>query len=359
MSQPADPLADNPLLATEGLPRFDQIQPEHVVPAVRHVLAEAEQKLAELENSACATWAGSVEAVGEIGRRFQWAWSPVVHLNAVKNSPELRKAYEAVLPEIVAFGLKVKQSRPLYEALKALREGEEWQRLDEAQQRIVIQRLLDAELSGVGLDGEERERFNEIQRELSQKSTDFSNHVLDATKAWALVIRDPEDAEGLPDSLRQFAAQSYNQVKAADDPPATPERGPWRITLELPSYVPFIKHCRNRKLREHAYRAYVSRASAGEFDNTDIIRDVLKLRRELARLLGYDTYAEVSLAEKMAPDVAAVEEMFERLLTASRRHAERDLADMRELAALAPPLTKGGLGGVAEERTSNIEHRTS
>ncbi|HUG89989.1 MAG TPA: M3 family metallopeptidase, partial [Planctomycetaceae bacterium] len=332
-SDSSAPHDENPLLATSGLPRYDAIRPQHVVPAVRHVLAEAREKLAAIEQNVQPTWSGCVEPLAQLGRPFQWAWGPVGHLNSVMNSPELREAYETVLPEIVAFGLRVKQSRPIYDALKTIREGGEWQRLDEAQRRIVATKLLNAELSGVGLDGEARERFNEIERDLSQLSTDVSNHVLDATKAWSLVIRDPRDAEGLPHSLRQFAAQSYNQAKAADDAPGTAEDGPWRITLDLPSYVPFMQHCRSRERREQAYRAYVTRASSGEFDNGPLIVRTLKLRREQARLLGYRTYAEASLAEKMAPGVEAVSEMFERLRAASWSHAGQDLRELQDCAA--------------------------
>jgi oligopeptidase A len=345
MSEPAHAPDDNPLLATSGLPRFDAIRPEHVVPAVRRVLSEAQERLAALERDVQPTWPGCVEPLSRLGRPFQWAWGPVAHLHGVMNSPDLRKAYEAVLPEIVAFSLSVKQSRPVFKALKAIRQGGEWQRLDEAQRRIVETRLLHAELSGVGLDGAARERFNQIESELSQLSTDFSNHVLDATKAWSLVIREAADAEGLPDSLRQLAAQSYNQANAGTEPPATPENGPWRITLELPSYVPFMQHCRNRTLREEAYRAYLSRASSGELDNGPLIRSILGLRREQAQLLGYRTYAEVSLAEKMAPGVQAVDEMFEQLRRAAWPHAEHDLYDLRECAARRA----AELGGAAAE----------
>ena len=347
---------NNPLLATSGLPRFDAIRPEHVVPAVQHVLSESRQQLSELEHNVQPTWAGCVEPLSCLGRRFQWTWGPVAHLNGVMNSPELRKAYETVLPEIVEFSLSVKQSRPVYEALKALRSSGEWQRLDEAQRRIIENRLLNAELAGVGLDGDARQRFNQIENELSQLSTDFSNHVLDATKAWALVIRDAADAEGLPDSLRHLAAQAFNQTKPADDPPATPESGPWRITLELPSYVPFMQHCRNRALREQAYRAYISRASSGELDNSPLIRRILKLRREQAELLGYATFAELSLAEKMAPGVEAVEEMFERLRRAAWPYAEQDLRDLQDCAARRAGEFAGAAPGPAASGPSELRH---
>ena len=326
-------LKDNPLLVTEGLPRYDRIRPEHVLPAAQYVLAEAERNLNALEETIQPTWEGAVVPLDEIGLRFQWAWSPVGHLHGVKNSPELREAYEQARPHFVTFGLRVSQSEPVYKALTGIRDSREWNNLDEAQQRIVETHLRDMELSGIGLTGEKRERFNEIVNELSKLSTDFSNHVLDATKAFALELTDPKDVEGLPPSLLALAAQSYNMVPdRPEGPPATAEAGPWRLTLDIPSFLPFMKHSKNRKLRETMYRAYITRASEGDLDNSEIITRILKLRKEQARLLGYETYAEVSLLQKMAPDVAAVEDMFGTLREAAWEPAKRDLADLEELA---------------------------
>ncbi len=329
-------LENNPLLMTEGLPRYDQILPEHVLPAAQYVLAEAEKTLNALEESIQPTWDGAVVPLDENGKRFQWAWSPVGHLHGVKNSPELREVYEQARPLFVDYGLRVSQSEPVYQALKGIREGAEWAKLDEAQQRIVSTHLRDMELSGIGLSGEKRQRFNEIVNQLSKLSTDFSNHVLDATKAFALELSDPKDVEGLPPSLLGLAAHSYNMVEdlPKEEPPrtATAETGPWRFTLDIPSFLPFMKHCKNRDLREKMYRAYITRASQGEWDNNGLITQILKLRKEEAQLLGYGTYAEVSLLQKMAPNVAAVEEMFETLREASWKPAKRDLADLQELA---------------------------
>ncbi len=329
--------SDHPLLATSGLPPFDRIEPGHIGPAVRQVLREATEQVKALEQNLTPSWEGTIAPLDEIGRRFEYAWGPVSHLFGVKNSPELREAYEAVLPEMVNFGLRVKQSEPLYRAFKAMKKGDEWARLDEAQRRILDDKLLSAELAGIGLAGEQRERFNEIARELSELSTQFSNHVLDATKAWALTITNAKDTEGLPQTLLQMAAQSFNEHKEESDteatPAATPEDGPWRITLEAPSFVPFMKHSRNRQLREQVYRAYVTRASDGEFDNTDLCRRILQLRKEQAELLGFENHAAVSLSQKMAPDPAAVQEMFQTLRAASWDAAKADLRQIQELAA--------------------------
>ncbi len=326
------PSEGNPLLVSDGLPRYDEIVADHVGPGVETLLAEGETQLAALESRVEPTWEGLVEPLDAMGRAFEYGWAPVSHLCSVMNSTELREAHEAVQPKVVAFGLRSSQSKPLYEAAKQLREGPNWESLDEAQQRIVEERLRDAELAGIGLEGADRERFNEIASELARLSTTFSNHVLDATKEYALDLADTADAEGLPDSLRQLAADSWSKAHP-DESPATPDAGPWRITLAIPCFMPFMQHCRDRSLREEVYRAFVTRASFGEHDNSPLIPEILRLRREKAKLLGFEDYASLSLATKMAPSPAAVREMLEELRVASWEPAEADLADVTALAA--------------------------
>ncbi|MFM7737350.1 MAG: M3 family metallopeptidase [Alphaproteobacteria bacterium] len=321
--------ATNPLLDTSGLPAFDRIRPEHVVSAVRVLLADLSAELERAETSASPDWSRSVEPIERIGDRLSRAWGTVGHLMGVKNSPELRKAHDEVQGEVVAFSMRMGQSKPLYRAFKALRDGAGFASLDPAQQRIVTSLVRDAELAGVGLEGERQERFNRIQAEMAEVSTRFSNNVLDATKAWSLLLRSREEVEGLPASLRELAAQS---AREAGEPGAAAESGPWRITLDAPSYGPFMQHSRRRDLREQAYRAFVTRASSGEHDNGDAILRILRLRREEATMLGYPDFASVSLATKMAPDVATVEKMLEELRVASFEPARRDLADLVALA---------------------------
>ncbi len=330
-SLPAD-LAQNPLLTERGTPRFDRIQPEHIVPAVRFTLAQGEQALQQIEAHIQPTWAGAVEVFDALNRMFERSWGPVTHLFGVLNSDPLREAFETVQPEVVLFGLRISQSEPAYKALKALQAGPEWSRLDAAQQRIVDRKILSCELSGIGLSGSERERFNAIETDLSQAGTEFSNHVLDSNKAWSLLIESAADTEGWPDTLRRMTVTAFNRSKTEGAIDATPENGPWRVTLEMPIFNPFMQHCRNRLLREQVYRAYMTRASSGELDNSALCVKHLALRKEKARLLGYKSYAELSLAQKMAPSVAAVEEMFETLLTASLSAAKRDLDQVSELA---------------------------
>jgi len=331
-------ITDNPLLIGKGLPPFDAIKPEHVVPAMTQLLAELEAELASLEQQVTPTWSGLVEPLDRLTERLTWSWGIVGHLMGVKNSPELREAYETVQPEVVQFVNKLNQSQPLYKAFKALGEGDSWSSLELDQQRIVEAAIREAELSGVGLDGEkhgsetlsQKERFNAIQLELAELSTKFSNHVLDATKAFNLTLTSKDEVEGLPPSLLSLAAQT---ARAAGEEGATAETGPWRITLDYPSYVPFMEHSTRRDLREKLYKAFISRASSGELDNNSLIERILELRQEKARLLGFNSYAELSLASKMAPNVEAVEKLLEELRRASYDAALQDLAELKAFAA--------------------------
>ncbi len=323
-------VTDNPLLMGKGLPPFDAIKPEHIVPSMTQLLAELDEELTSLEAKVTPTWSGLVEPLDRLGERLTWSWGIVSHLMGVKNSPELRTAYETVQPQVVQFSNKLSQSQPIYKAFKALREGDTWNNLEPAQQRIVEAAIKNAELSGVGLEGEKRNRFNEIQMELAELSTKFSNHVLDATKAFSLKLSSKDEVDGLPPSLLSLAAQA---ARAAGEEGATPENGPWLITLDFPSYAPFLQHSTRRDLREKLYKAFISRASSGELDNNPLIERILELRKEQAALLGFNSYAEVSLASKMAPNVEAVEALLEELRRASYDAAAKDLEELKAFAA--------------------------
>ena len=326
--------ARNPLLEPSPLPRFDRIEPRHVVPAVETLLSDATAALEAIEADPPAGYA-LVEALDTLGEPFEHVWGPISHLHGVKNSPELREAYQTVLPRVVQFGLRLKQSRPIYEALKALRDGSGWDELSESRKRVVSKQLLSAELAGIGLEEDDRKRFNELAEEASKLSTDFQNHVLDATKGWSLTLTDFDEIAGLPTTAKRLAANSHNAAEEEEGRTggATPESGPWRITLEAPSVGPFLEHARRRDLRERVYRAFVTRASSGELDNGPIIVRLLAIRKEEATLLGYPHFAAVSLAQKMAEDVDEVEELLERLRTAAWPGGERDLTEIRAIAA--------------------------
>ncbi|MFN3168629.1 MAG: M3 family metallopeptidase [Phycisphaeraceae bacterium] len=324
-------LADNPLMQTEGLPAFDKITPEHVVPGVEARLAEVAERFDMIEAAATPTWAGLMQPLEDLERPFEYCWGPVGHLMSVKNSDALRKAYMAVQPKVVQTSLRMSQSKPVYEALVAMRDGEDWAGLDPAQRRIVETKIKNMELSGVALEGDKKKRYLEIAERLSSLSTDFSNHVLDATKAFELIVTDPADAEGWTTTLKNMTSSSYNEEKTPGTP-ATADAGPWRVTLDGPCFVAFMQHSRNRAQREQVYKAFVSRASSGELDNRPLIVETLKLRKEQAGLLGYDNHAQISLATKMAGTVDAVQKMFDELAAAALPGMRQDLDTLRAFA---------------------------
>jgi oligopeptidase A len=344
--------SENPVLELAGdgacLPAWDRIRPEHVEPAIRGVLGELEDELTQLESAlapwletageqpgagAAPDWSSIVEPLERLGDRLERPWSAVRHLMGVQNSDALRDAHRAMQAEVVAFGLRVGQSPAIFAALTALHEGEGWQRLEAGQRRIVTNLLREARHAGVGLEGATRERFNEIQTELAELGTRFTNQVMDATKAFALTLRSAEEVAGLPESARQLAAQS---AREAGEEGASAEVGPWRVTLDQPSFRPFMEHARRRDLREKLYRAYLTRAGEGELDNGPLIEKILALRAENAALLGYGSFAELSLASKMAADVAAVEALLEQLREASFDAARQELEELASFANAHP-----------------------
>ncbi len=319
----------NPLFAHGTPPRFEEITPKHAKEAVPELLERASAEFSAFEEGVEPTWEGIFGRLREIVEPLEFAWHVTGHLMGVQNSDELREVYEGLQPDVVEFFTRMGQSGATYAALEALVAGECWAELDATRQRLVEKELLGMKLSGISLEGEAKERFNEIQKELAELATGFSNAVLDSRKAYELIITDAADAEGLPETLRQTAAAS---AQAGGHEDATPEAGPWRITLDGPSASPFLMHSRNRVQREAVYRALVTVASEGEYDNKPRIDRILALRRERAGLLGYGTHAEISLATKMAEDVSAVDRLTAELRDAAMPKARQDHADLVEFA---------------------------
>ncbi|HEY7818934.1 MAG TPA: M3 family metallopeptidase, partial [Vicinamibacteria bacterium] len=301
---------------------------EHVVPGIRALVNEVGGMLDDLERSlepAETTWEGLVDRLERMQERIGFAFGIVDHLMGVRNSPPLREAYDAVEPEVVKLLTRIGQSQPIYRGLIALRDRES-KNMSRRERRIVDKLIQEAELSGVGLVGSARERFQQIRLEVAELGTRFGNQLLDATKAFALDLASPEEVEGLPASFLEMAAQAAREAGA---PEATPEKGPFRVTLDGPSYIGFMKHAKRRDLRETLYRAQVQRASQEPFDNAPLIERILRLRLEEAKLLGFRTYAELSLSRKMAETVGRAERLLEELLAASDGAGRRELEELR------------------------------
>ncbi|KAK4712021.1 hypothetical protein R3W88_006534 [Solanum pinnatisectum] len=317
---------DNPLLKDFDFPPFDVIEAKHVRPGIRALLKKIDEELSGLEKTVEPTWPKLVEPLEKIIDRLTVVWGAVNHLKSVKDNPELRSALEEVQPEKVAFQLKLGQSKPIYNAFKAIRESPEWDSLNDARKRIVESQIKEAVLSGIALEDDKREQFNKIEQDLAKLSQKFEENVLDSTKKFEKLITDKKDIEGLPATSLGLAAQT---AVSKGHENATAEDGPWIITLDAPSYMSVMQHAKNRTLREEVYRAYINRASSGDLDNTEIINQILKLRLEKAKLLGYNNYAEVSMSMKMAT-VEKAEELLEKLRSASWDPAVKDLEDLKD-----------------------------
>ncbi len=322
----------NPLLRpATALPAFDEIRPEHVVPGVRALVQEVEGMLEALERDAKPGWGTLVDPIERMQDRLGFGFGIVDHLMSVRNNPPLREAYDAVEPEVVKLLTRIGQSQPIYRGLVALRalsegSGSAGKSLDLAQRRVLDKLIQEAALSGVALEGAARERFQQIRLEVAELATRFGNQLLDATKAFALDLTTSEEIESLPASFLEMAAQA---ARAGGSESATAAGGPWRVTLDGPSYVGFMKHAKRRDLRETLYRAHLRRASEGNLDNRPVIDAMLRLRLEEAKLLGFETYAELSLSRKMAGEVSNAEKLLEELLSASYGAAVRDLEEVR------------------------------
>ena len=320
----------NPLLFMEGLPPFNEIDAGDVEAAIASLLAELENELVSLEDEIEPTWESTVVPLESMGDRLGRCWGVVGHLMGVRNEEALRRAYEEAQPRVVSFSLRQGQSRVIYDALSTLSQSAEGERLSRAQKRILTSLLRDAEHSGVGLPDAQRARFNEIAQSLAQLSTEFSNRVLDATEAGGIWLREAAEVEGLPQSLLELTAQS---ARESGEPEASAEGGPWKLGLDPTCVMPFMQHSRRRDLRENVYRAYIGRAGSGELDNTDAIAQILRLRQEQAQLLGYDSYAELSLSTKMAPGVGEVLNLLEELREPAFEGAISELEELRTFAS--------------------------
>ncbi|MDE1141452.1 M3 family metallopeptidase [Paraburkholderia tropica] len=332
--------SDNPLLDFSGLPRFGEIRPEHVTPALDVLLANAN---AAVERAAQpmtpAQWSDVVEPVERVTEPLSRAWGVIGHLNAVADTPELRAVYGENLPRVTEFWSSVGQNLALYEKYKAITNHNSFQLLTSERKKILDNALRDFRLSGAELPEEQKPRFAELQERQAALSKAFSDHVLDATNAYAFYAKDEKELAGLPEDV----------IAAAREAAERDNQEGWKFTLHFPSYFPVLQYSENRAMRETMYRAYVTRASElgpvygggkPEWDNTAIVDEQLKLRAEEAKMLGYNNFAEVSLTPKMAESPAQVMSFLEDLATRARPHAEKDWEKLREFAASEFGLTQ-------------------
>ena len=324
----------NPLLEKSDLPQFSKIKPEHIQPAVEQLIQECRKTTEQVLNQPNFSWENFCQPLAEVNERLSRAWSPVSHLNAVKNSPELREVYQACLPLLAEYGTWVGQHQGLYNAYLQLKNSAEFANYSQAQKKAIENSLRDFELSGISLPAEQQKRYGEIVTRLSELNSQFSNNVLDATMGWEKIVADENQLKGLPESALQAAKQSA-QNKGVEG---------YRFTLEIPSYLPVMTYCENRRLREEMYRAFVTRASeqgpnAGKWDNSAVMEEILTLRVELAKLLGFEHYTDLSLATKMAENPQQVFDFLENLAVRCKPQGEKELAELEEFCKTTENVT--------------------
>ncbi|MFN7130816.1 MAG: M3 family metallopeptidase, partial [Myxococcales bacterium] len=308
-------MGSNPLLELDFDLPFDRIRAEHVEPAVAELLEEAKAKLAAIaaENGP-RTWQNTVRALEAATERLELAMTVVGHLESVATNPALRDAYNKVEPEVSGFFASIALDPGLYAALKAYAQTDEAKALTGAKKRLLKKTLDDFRRHGAELPPEGKKRLEALSRQLAELTTKFSQNTLDATSAFELLVEDEAKLAGLPESARE-AARAAAQAKG--------QKG-WRFTLHAPSYIPVMTYLDDASIREKMFRAFNARATAGERDNRPLIGRILELRREKANLLGYRTFADLVLEDRMAHDGARAQAFVRDLREKKLPHFERE-----------------------------------
>ena len=313
--------------ATLPVPQFDQIQLADLKQQIEQSIQNGQtflNQLNEVPHDAEAQLATLTE-VDQLENNMSEVWGILSHLNAVMNNAETREVYQSLLPSLSEYYTQLGQHTALYQTYQQLHDAPVFQTLSEAQQSAIKLALRDFKLSGVALVGEAKQRYAEISARLSQLSSDFSNHVLDATQAYFKPLTETQ-LKGLPQSNVELLKQ-YGQQRELDQAVAT---------LDFPAYFAILTYADDRELREELYKAYVTRASEQsdktEFDNTPVMEEILSLRQEMAQLLGFNNFAEYSLASKMAPDVETVNQFLVDLAEHARTPALAEIAELKTIA---------------------------
>jgi oligopeptidase A len=326
----------NPLIHAEGLPNFESINASHLEPAIDQLLSENRSTVASLlANTKIYDWANLLQKLEDMDDRLNQAWSPASHLHSVADNDELREAYNACIAKLSDYSTEMGQNADLFYAYEQIANSDDFNSLATAQQKIITNALRDFKLSGIDLDTDAKERYKEIQQKLSKLQTKFEENLLDATQAWKKLITNKDELSGLPESCLALAAQTAKNN----------EKEGWLFTLEFPSYMPVMQYSDNASLRKEVYTAYVTRASdkgpnAGEFDNSDIMLELLKYRTEKAKLLGFDSYAHYSLATKMADNPDEVLGFLNDLAERTKSYAKQEFKELAQFATETANVTQ-------------------
>ncbi|PHS72943.1 MAG: oligopeptidase A [Cycloclasticus sp.] len=328
----------NPLIKTFELPPFSEIKAEDIEPAIDYVLKTNKQKVDSLlKSDEAPNWENLVYPMELMDDWLSRVWSPVSHLNSVMNNDEWREAYSNCLPKLSEYSTEIGQNKPLFEAYQSIKNSAEFKQLDGAQQKIIANALRDFELSGVALPDDKKHRYMEINQQLSTLTNQFEENIMDATNAWSKQILEKKELTGLPDSSLNLFRQTAEQK----------EKKGWMLTLESPCYMAVMSYADNRELRYEIHHAFVTRASdqsraADQWDNATVMVEIVSLRQEKAKLLGFSNYAELSLATKMVDSTADVIDFLDQLAFRSLPMAKQDYQALSSFAK------EQGLDGVIE-----------
>ncbi len=314
---------NNPLLQLSHLPEFSDIKPEHIVPAIEAILTNNRQEINHvLSQNNTLTWQNLMQPLEELEEHISLVWSAIGHLNATVNSPEIREAYEACLPKLSAYTTELGHNRVLFERTKQLYEEGKGQ-LTAPQKKALKDVLRDFHLAGVDLADADKKEYAKLQESLSQLTTTFENNVLDATNGWSRLVENEKTLSGLPE-LAIASAKQRATAKELDG---------WLFSLDMPSYIAVMSYADDRALREEMHMAFITRASdvgtnAGKWDKSQVMRDILKTRESVAKLLGFSNFAQLSLAKKMADTPDEVLGFLNDLVKKSRKKAEQDIEEL-------------------------------
>ena len=328
-------VVDKVLFKCEGLPEFNEFTPQRIEKEFPSILEKLnsdfntiEIKFSSLINNEKLNWENIMQPLNKINEELRWSWGVISHLNSVKNSEELRNVYAKLLPHVINLGNKFGQSKIIYKALKTLRENNNF---DVTKNRILDKEIIDMEHSGISLSESDQKSYNTISERLGELSTKFSNNVLDATNKWHLILDNKSQVKGLPERVLELMALSA-QRHLKKDGDIDSQSGPWKLSLDIPTYTAFMSYAEDSSLREKLYKAFVSRASEGDENNSQIIEEILSLRTKQAKLLGYDSWADLSLSTKMAGKINSVEKLLEELREPSFKAAELELENLNNFA---------------------------
>ena len=310
----------------DQLPKFSQFDVSRIEATIDKILGKNRDELEALLKKNI-DWPEFIHSLALMDNRLSRAWSPVRHLNSVMNSDELREAHDRCIPKLSAYSTDMAQNEKLYQRYQSVANSDQYKKLDQANQKTIDDALLKFKLNGVALDSEQKQQFKQLKQALSTLKTKFEHNVLDATQAWQMHIKKESDLKGLPDYAKAMGKQEAKKEKEAG----------WIFTLDAPAYIAIMTYADNRQMRQEMYEAYTTRASdqgpdAGKFDNSDIMSDILSHRRQLASLLGFNNYAELSIADKMAETTAEVIDFLQDLVIKSKSQAIKEFEQLKQFA---------------------------